>query len=78
MGSSDIPRMKCRSSATSLQTKWLSFACRFASTSVKEVLFDHITFHPQRRGKNKKMVKNMKNEMKNENRDDPGPSVSVQ
>ena len=38
-----------------------------------EVLFDRITFHPQKRGtKTKKMVKNMKNEMKNENRDDLG------
>ena len=68
----DIPPMKFRSSAISLPTKWPSFACRFASTSVKEVLFDRILFHPQRRGKNKKMVKNMKNEMKNENRDDLG------
>ena len=62
--------MKSRSFATSLPTKWPSFACHFASTSVKEVLFDRIPLHPQRRAvKNKKMVKNMKNEMKNENRD---------
>jgi len=36
---------------------------------VKEALFDHIPFHLQRQGINKKMVKNMKNETKNEQRD---------
>jgi len=50
--------------------KWLHYACHFVSTLVKEVVLDHIRFHPQEAGdKKNKMVKNMKNEMKNEQSD---------
>ena len=50
--------------------KWQQYACRFASTLVKEVLLDRVLFHPHGAGdKKQKMVKNMKNEKTNENRD---------
>lgn len=50
--------------------KWQQYACRFASTLVKEVLLDRVLFHPHGAGDKKtKMVKNMKNEKTNENRD---------
>ena len=50
--------------------KWQQYACRFASTLVKEVLLDRVLFHPHEAGDKKtKMVKNMKNEKTNENRD---------
>lgn len=52
--------------------KWQQYVCHFASTLVKEVLLDPVQFHPHGAGdqKNKKMVKNMKNEKTNENRDE--------
>jgi len=50
--------------------KWQQYACRFASTLVKEVLLDRVLFHPHEAGDKKtKMVKNMKKEKTNENRD---------
>ena len=52
--------------------KWQQYACLSASTLVREVLLDHIQFHPHGAGDTKKtkMVKNMKNEKTNENRDE--------
>ena len=47
-------QMRFRSSAILLPTKWLLYACHFASTSVKEVLVDRIAFHPQSGGEKKK------------------------